>query len=539
LVNDPTKTKESPMRAGRNGRNLGGAVLVAVLVLVAAMSARSVAASSASHGAVTTLRVGLAAKASTLDPTNFNTNITVTSLGLEPLMILTPAGKLKGWLVQSWQQTGPTTYVYRLRHGIKFWDGNELTAADAAYSLNYNRRAGALTSDLFPDVKSVVARDRYTVVVTLTHRDAAWPYFLVQYGDEIFEKAFALAHKHTLGDPGTLMMGTGPWKFDSLDPTSGAELSANPDWWGGKVPYAHISIKFFADANSEALAFRAGAVDVVPDVGNGKSFAATAAAKPIGVSSCQTAVFAMNTRAAPWSDIHVRRAVAYALNRQQLINVNGGYATPLTSLIPAEQLRTVASQAAVQKLLGSLQTYPYDLAKAKRELAQSAYPHGFKTSLITFDYATFVDESQAIAGMLRKIGIQATVKDVDSGQWSTNITTPSQRNATYTTSGCQSPDPSFYTYLIDNVDMQKGGYDGANYNPPAVQKLIDAGVSTSNPAKRFATYSALLRQVAADEPYVPLFQEDVIVALKPNLLYPTYNATFNCRVWALEVKQKS
>jgi hypothetical protein len=48
-----------------------------------------------------------------------------------------------------------------------------------------------------------------------------------------------------------------------------------------------------------------------------------------------------------------------------------------------------------------------------------------------------------------------------------------------------------------------------------------------------------LKQVAADEPNVPLFQEDVILALKPTLSYPTYNATFNCRVGALEVKQRS
>jgi peptide/nickel transport system substrate-binding protein len=525
------------MRTGRNGRKVGATVLI-VAAAIAAVAVRSVAASGAGGAVVTTLRVGLSQKASTLDPTNFNTNITVTSLGLEPMMILTPAGKLKGWLVQSWRQTGPTSYVYRLRHGVKFWDGHELTAADAAYSLNYNRRAGALTSDLFPDVKSVVARDRYTVVVTLTHPDAAWPYFLVQYGDEIFEKSFALAHKRTLGQPGTLIMGSGPWKFDSLDPTSGAELSANPDWWGGKVPYAHISVKFFADANSEALAFRAGAIDVAPDVGNGKSFAASAATKPIGVPSCQIAVFAMNTKTPPWSDVHVRRAVAYALDRSQLVHVNGGYATPLTSLIPAVQLRTVAPQTAVDKLLGSLQTYPYNLAKAKQELAQSGYPHGFKTTLITFDFATFVDESQAIAGMLKKIGIQASVKDVGSGSWSAAVTDPAKRSSTYTTSGCQSPDPSFYTYLIDKVDMQKGGYDEANYNPPAVQKLIDAGVSTSSAAKRFAIYGKLLKQVAADEPYVPLFQEDVILALKPNLRYPTYNATFNCRVWALEVKQK-
>ena len=54
-------------------------------------------------------------------------------------------------------------------------------------------------------------------------------------------------------DSGKATIGTGPWKFDSLDPTSGMELSANPDWWGGKVEIKHISVKFFADETSMAV----------------------------------------------------------------------------------------------------------------------------------------------------------------------------------------------------------------------------------------------------------------------------------------------
>ena len=77
------------------------------------------------------------------------------------------------------------------------------------------------------------------------------------YNAEIFEAKFAEDHKGTFGKPGTLVMGTGPWIVDSLDPTTGAEFSANPHWWGGKVPIQHISYKIFATETSLASAMRA------------------------------------------------------------------------------------------------------------------------------------------------------------------------------------------------------------------------------------------------------------------------------------------
>ena len=59
-------------------------------------------------------------------------------------------------------------------------------------------------------------------------------------------------------------MGTGPWELDSFDPTTGAEMSANPNWWGGKVPIQHISVKVFSNETSLELAMRAGEIDLDP-----------------------------------------------------------------------------------------------------------------------------------------------------------------------------------------------------------------------------------------------------------------------------------
>ena len=112
----------------------------------------------------------------------------------------------------------------------------------------------------------------------MTHPDASWQW-TPAYNGEIFETKFAEDHKGTFGKPGVLVMGTGPWIVDSLDPTTGAEFSANPHWWGGKVPIQHISYKIFATETTLALAIRAGEVDLDPLIVDPKSFEATSGAK--------------------------------------------------------------------------------------------------------------------------------------------------------------------------------------------------------------------------------------------------------------------
>jgi peptide/nickel transport system substrate-binding protein len=143
---------------------------------------------------------------------------------------------------------------------VRFWDGNELTAADAASSLNYLRRPKIMDSVQFTAIKSIAAHGRYDLVVTLHRPDAGFKY-LFTYAGEIWEKKFQDAHPASFGSPTTLTMATGPYVIKSLSPTQGAEFDANPDYWGGRPPVAHITVKFFTDEQSEAIAFRAGAID--------------------------------------------------------------------------------------------------------------------------------------------------------------------------------------------------------------------------------------------------------------------------------------
>ena len=495
------------------------------------------AASSASSATIPLLRAGMPYTFPTLDATKDLNATFITEMGLETLLKYGPQGQLEPVLATSWARTSPVTYVYHLRHAVKFWDGRPLTATDVAYSLNYDRAPGSETAFGFTDVKSIVATDPYTVTVTLTHPDVSWQYVPAELTSEIFEKQFQQAHKATYGQAGTLVMGTGPWITSSLDPTRGAQLSANPHWWGGKAPIQQISFQFFSSETSEALAFRAGEIDIDPLVTGPKSFAATSGATLLTATSCDNGFFTMNTTQPGWNDVHVRRAVAYAINRTDIIAAYGGYAQPLYTLTPPQLLDSVASQSQVNALMNSLPLYQYNLAKAKQEMAESAYPHGFSTTILVLELGTQPDVLQVIAAELAKIGIRAQLKEEPNTPWNATEEGPaSGREASLIEGGCFQPDPSSYSDWLGSANTQQGSFNLADYAPAAVDTLLTQGAATDKPAQRFAVYSKLFQRLQTDVPYIGLFTSDSVIALSPKFSYPGFSQWYWDLPWALDIK---
>jgi peptide/nickel transport system substrate-binding protein len=496
---------------------------------------------SASGATIPLLRAGLDFTLSSLDePKNIAAD-NVVGLSLETLVKFSPQGQVEPDLATSWDQTSPVTYVYHLRHDAKFWDGKPVTATDVAYSLNYDRASGSDVAFGFTGVKSIVATDPYTVTVTLSQPEANWKYVPAEENAFIFEKAFQQAHAATFGQPGTLVMGSGPWIVDSLDPTKGAQVSANPHWWGGRVPIQHISVKLFASETSEALAFRGGQIDVATNVLNPKAFKSTSGGSIVSAPAFSEGYFGMNVHQAPWNDIHVRRAIAYALNRSDIIAALGNNAQPVTTLIPSAELDRLGSQAQVSALINALPSYPYNLAKAKQELAESAYPHGFTATTQTITFASYTPVNEAVAGDLAKIGINLKLKTIGFTQYLAFASGPkSAIGGLYATMNVTNPDPdSFPSALLGSVNIADGGYDWANYDPPVIDTLIKAGETTQDSAQRLAIYGQMLKTLATDLPYVPLYIQDYNVALSSQFTWPNYDVYTQWGDWELNIKPKN
>jgi peptide/nickel transport system substrate-binding protein len=516
------------------------AVVAATALVNAGWAPRSYASSNSAAGTIPLLTIGSTFPVPTLDMTKNGYATDITQLALDTLMKFGPEGQVEPDLATSVSQPNSVTYVYHLRHGVKFWDGDELTSADVAYSLNYEAAPGSHESQFFSSVKSVTTDGPYAVVVTLTHADASWQYNPPYLG--IFEMKFAEAHKSTFGKPGVLVMGSGPWEVDSLDPIAGAELSANPDWWGGPVPVQHISLKFFTNPTSEALAFRAGEVDFDPSIVAPKAFGSTSGAELLNTPSDTTAnFFTMNTQAPGWDDVHVRRAVAYALNRANLMIANGGYATPLYTTVTPFELRTIASQTQVDALLGSLNLYPYNLVKAKAEMAESAYPHGFTTTLWEYNWGATLNVVQVVAAELQEIGINAQIKVAPSIPAFGAVQTgpPTSRRTCFSVWGAASPDASaFVGEMLGSWNLKAGEWNVEDFAPPQMDKLLLDGIETTGPTKRFEAYSQILKLLSQDVPIVPLFGQDDTAAISSKFTFSGLNQYVLSGLYPLDIHPK-
>ena len=249
------------------------------------------------------------------------------------------------WLAQSWKQTNPTTYVYNIRHGVKFSDGTPLTAADVAFSLNYYRHPGSLDAYNFPTtLKSITATGPETLTVTLTKPDAAWA--VVPAGDNSGDlreevsrptsRPSAARHRRrryrAVGVP-------------ELQRHVKRRTEGEPALLGRKGQHQEGLGAVLLQRDQRSPAFRQGAIDLAFPIDN-KAFASTGGVKLTTVPSYAVqGCFFMNVLQKPCNNIHVRRAVAYALNRTALISAWGGYATPVYQFLTAGLLENIDPSA--------------------------------------------------------------------------------------------------------------------------------------------------------------------------------------------------
>jgi peptide/nickel transport system substrate-binding protein len=538
-------------RRGRSCRRVFLSTLVVVAVAGALAVSAATGAVTAKQAQIAQLNVGYVSGGllPTIGISNPNTpsnGVFLAQLGAELAFHLTPDGVMHPWLVMSWKRIGTAGWAYQVRPGVKFWDGHELTASDVAASWNFEgfantagQQPGGTVRSFFKNVASIKATSKYHVLVTMKTADATWKTVPSQYFMGIFEKSFIEAHTNTLGQPGTLFVGTGPWVPSNFNPTSGVDWTANPNYWNKKthpVPFRKIHISFYTDEQSEALAARSGAIDLALNVGNPKTFQATSGGwKSTTAPTCGVGLITMPTQTEPFNDIHVRRAIAYALNRSDIIKaLGGGASAPTDYLIAPSLLQILAPKATVANALKSVPTYSYNLAKAKQEMAQSAVPSGFTTTMQESNDPNVLNVSQVIAAQLAKIGITAKVNASTTSAWFGIILGPKdKRPFMYSGTGACQPDPNWEPSLwLDNNVL-----DEANWDPASVHTLLAAGRTDPVPAHRLKAYVGVNKAVNTDVPYIALYLESTSYA-SPKYVWTDYGAYWTDEPWALFFKPR-
>jgi peptide/nickel transport system substrate-binding protein len=443
-------------------------------------------------------------------------------------------------VAEAWKAVDPTTYKYTLRQGVTFGDGSPLTAEDVVASFRYhmNPDAGSQLAAFFSSVASVEATAENEVTVKLKGPNVQYQYTPAHMAGFIFNKAQLEEFPEDIGSPDALPLGTGPYRLVEFSPADRALLEARDDYWGPKPVVRRILFTAIPDRQTRLLAMQNGDIDGTFDlaISDVEQWQALGNADVITAPSLGIFMLTLDQSAPPFDDIHVRRAVAHAVDRQGLVAaLLKGYGEAATALNPPEMWAGVVAADEVRAFYATLPSYPFDLEKAKAELAQSAHAGGFSVTVPASSADPYmVNIMQSVSENLRQIGISVDVQETDHNQWLAGFFRHENLGMQIMAYYPDFADPANYPYLFfASANAVADGMNGSNFKNAEVDAELAIANEQSDPATRAEALKKVF-QIANDQvAVVPIFWPASAMAINNQYQLTGYNAFWYNIPWAI------
>lgn len=382
-----------------------------------------------------------------------------------------------------------TELTLNLIKGVKFHNGDELTANDVAFTLDYIYNNPTLTTTL-TNYASTEVVDDYTCKIHYTAAFGAALAQLTSYSTNIISKA----HFEKVGIEGyqTEPIGTGPYKFVSRTPGEKIELVANDDYFLGAPSIKNVTIRVITDPTAAAMALQSGDVDVVqtPSVDQRDTLMAANGITWEETMSSTTVFLMINNKDPQLSNEKVRQAIWYAIDKDLLVEgALEGLGQPLETLAPG---------AVASAYDPDFKGYGYDVEKAKSLLAEAGYPDGITITITTMlGSDTYQKPTLILQDMLKEAGINLVLDEYERAAWISKVGSGDYA-MTVMTWGVPSLDGEFYTRLLIS-----GSY--LQINSAELDNLLAAQQVEMDAAKRKAIFGEINTLIRDHANLVPLY----------------------------------
>lgn len=350
-----------------------------------------------------TLRVALP-MADSIDPLQMSAggSIAMVQQVAEYLVWAEDDLSLRPVLATDWEsRDGARTWVFRLREGVRFHNGRELTSADVVASFrrmvapDSPSAAAAQLGFLTPD--GVSAEDRYTVRFRLERPIGAFPYYTHIYNAVILPEDYD-------GDFAGNPVGTGPFRLVDYRPQEGAVMERNPDYWDSPRPYLErVEMDLYDGSQPQVLALQGDSADMMLAAGyiDARPLFDDDDIEIIAAPTAQHRQLTMRADQAPFEDARVRRAVALAVQRPALVDTLLGGNASVANDHPIADVYPVSVDLAQRER---------DLAEARRLLGEAGAPEGFPVELYIGRLAELPQYGQVLQQQLAEVGIRVELR---------------------------------------------------------------------------------------------------------------------------------
>jgi len=432
-----------------------------------------------------------------------------TLVGVDKDLQLQPA------LATSWTPIDDSTWEFKIREGVKFHDGSDLTAEDVKFSIDrIPQVTGPMSMTIYTkSVASVEVIDDYTIHVHTNGPAATLPndfirLFVVssEIGEGVGNEQF---------NSGEAAIGTGPYKFVSWEPKGDLVLTRNDDYWGEKPYWENVVRKEIPNDASRVAALQSGEVDLINYV-PATDYAAmqndnrldTFIADSVYILNItpnvkdtlpvKAKVNGVEIEANPFQDLRVREAFDLAINRDILADV------------VLEGLGKPANQLMPETFFGGSTDLPmpeYDLERAKSLLAEAGYPDGFEIDFACTNNRLPGDAAvcEALSQMWARAGLKVNASALNG-----TVFFPAQQAGDFSLwlSGWGTlTGEASYTYgsLIHTADPEKGlgAFNKSGYSNAEIDALLEEGARTLDDDARRALYEQVTELSMTDRAMIP------------------------------------
>lgn len=485
-----------------------------MLVRAALLASALAAAAPALAEPKTALSVGIAAQdVGQLDPHFAVSTIDriIAAWSFNALVRFPPGSndpaKLEPDLAESWETSADgRTWTFHLRHGVQWQAGfGEVTADDVVFSLKKagDAKTSAFASELRP-LQTIEATDPYTVRLVLSQNVPNLLGIVTNYsqGFIVSKKAVEQRGEDFKRNP----VGSGPFAFASVTPNQSLELKAHEGYFRGAPKIKTISYRFIPSDASRDLAFQNGELDL--NYGRAdQAWVNRTKALPHTIvdifEPAEEAQLHLNTTTKPFDDIRVRQAVAYAVNRPELVRWRGqDVSREAQSVVPRGYLGFTADNG----LVGN------DIAKARALLKEAGYPDGITIKMIQSQLPEMLTAAQVFQAQLKKAGINLDLQVVEHATFHQQIRQDLSPIVYYSAARFPIADVTL-TQFFHSRSIVKTPTAVTNFSHCDVaDQEIDAARVETDRSKQLALWAAAQKKIIAQVCAVPLFETLLVFA---------------------------
>lgn len=435
-----------------------------------------------------TVVIGVSQSCSTPDAqmaTDAGSKIITKMLHMPLIFLNSETNELQPGVAESWEQTGECTYIFHLREGMKFHNGEPVKASDVVYTFTRGA-SNAGSRSVLSQISECKAVDDLTVELTLGAVD-------VDYLTKIVDPLYSiLSEKGCTEDPDNGgSIGCGPYVLDEFVLNDYITMHKFADYWDAEnLKTNNFKFRYIPENSARLIALQNGEIDVcmnpatveIPYIAEDSNLILNQ------MDSSRIYYLAFNTKSELGSNEKLRQAVACAVNKEDIITV------------AAEGAGTAAKSFWSTTLLGffdDFEGFTYDLDRAKQLLSEAGYPNGLTLEIACNTANTTA--VQVIQGQLKQIGIDLTINEMDAAGL-TNYIKQGSATLIYDAKSygatVEGPRKVFVTDLASNF---------ANYSNARVDELFAQGGKITDVAEREPLYHEVQEILAVEVPYIPVY----------------------------------